>query len=640
MAIALVIFVAALTYFNLTLHLTLELRDEGFLLFNIARVAHGEVPHRDFIEVYGPGVYALTAPVFRIFGDRVLPIRELLAVFRAAAVAFSYLIARHFVPRPFALLGTFVAMAYWGWSLWSLTTPYAALFTIPLCMLSLLLLLIGESRGSRGAYVWSGIVCGAALLFKWSLAAVSAYGMVLAICAGAMLREPPAVGSRSHRVPVLIAWVLAGALIVVPFRSTLTVLDYVLHIAPIHTLLAIVALRFSRFGDGRLAFTRAAPLVARYSAGFLVAPVLVAVLYLSWGSLGDLLHNTVTRPLNYRNYYIPSRVPRLGSVSLLLCIGAFVTGALALLRGSRRLAVAFAVLGSLLAPFGYVSLKAYGDVSSSLEHLITRLPAIVAFAALAVVATLLTRPRPFESERALAALIAALFFQEMMTFQIFPRGTYNVTLMLGTLAPLIAYLTYRWYAIAVADEAPSNRLRRAVAFLLVATLPALFVGEKVRYAISAPSPRDLANTALHPPSLEGIRPKPEVYERRNLAAFDALIRRLERAEPSDAPVFALNNEPMIYFASGRDPLFEDHLLILFLAGWNLLPENDRDAPSASALIERLERRTETILVVRQGDTSTANLMKFFPELFRYIGTNYRVEDRIGKYRILRRVQTR
>ena len=44
-AIALFIFLAAFAYFNLTLHLTLELRDEGFLLFSIARVAHGEIPH-------------------------------------------------------------------------------------------------------------------------------------------------------------------------------------------------------------------------------------------------------------------------------------------------------------------------------------------------------------------------------------------------------------------------------------------------------------------------------------------------------------------------------------------------------------------------------------------------------------------
>ncbi len=53
-AIALLIFTAAMVYFHRTLHLTVDLRDEGFLLFNIARVAGGELPHRDFIEVYPP----------------------------------------------------------------------------------------------------------------------------------------------------------------------------------------------------------------------------------------------------------------------------------------------------------------------------------------------------------------------------------------------------------------------------------------------------------------------------------------------------------------------------------------------------------------------------------------------------------
>jgi hypothetical protein len=284
-AVALLIFVAALTYFNSTMHLTLELRDEGFLLFCIARAAQGEVPHRDFMEVYGPGVYAVTAPIFQIFGERVYPLRELLAVLRAAAVVLSYLIARHLVPRSFALLGAFVAAAYWGRVIWNLNTPYASLFTIPLCMLSLLLLLNGQAGERRSAYVWSGIVCGAALMFKWPLAAVSAYGMVLAIVANSMLREPPAGSPRPQRVPVLLAWVMAGALIVVPFLSTLTPFDYLLHLAPIHAVVLLVGIRFARFGEGRSALAHAAPRVARYGAGLLLVPVLVAILYGYWGSL-------------------------------------------------------------------------------------------------------------------------------------------------------------------------------------------------------------------------------------------------------------------------------------------------------------------------------------------------------------------
>ena len=204
-------FLAAFAYFHHTLHLTLELRDEGLLFFNIARAARGEIPHRDFIEVYGPGVYAVTAPVFHLFGDRILPVREVLAVFRASAVPLAYLIARHFTPRSFAVFGGLIAMAYWGRSIWLFTTPYAALFTIPLCMLSLVLLLRAQTTGNRHTYIASGFVCGVAVLFKWSLAVMSAYGMILAISASGMLQDSSPPDHRRARAPVIALVALAAA---------------------------------------------------------------------------------------------------------------------------------------------------------------------------------------------------------------------------------------------------------------------------------------------------------------------------------------------------------------------------------------------------------------------------------------------
>ncbi len=53
-----VLFVVALAYFSLTLDRTFNLRDEGYLLRMSSRVARGEIPHRDFYELYGPGVLA------------------------------------------------------------------------------------------------------------------------------------------------------------------------------------------------------------------------------------------------------------------------------------------------------------------------------------------------------------------------------------------------------------------------------------------------------------------------------------------------------------------------------------------------------------------------------------------------------
>ena len=110
------LFFGALAYFQLTLFYSFELSDEGYLLFNIDRVANGQIPHHDFTAAYGPGVYGVSAAVYRIFGDRVLPLREFFALIRAADVVLAFLIARHFLPRAFAVLaGIFFGQFLINW---------------------------------------------------------------------------------------------------------------------------------------------------------------------------------------------------------------------------------------------------------------------------------------------------------------------------------------------------------------------------------------------------------------------------------------------------------------------------------------------------------------------------------------------
>jgi 4-amino-4-deoxy-L-arabinose transferase-like glycosyltransferase len=641
-SIALAMFLAAFAYFHHTLHLTLELRDEGLLFLNIARAARGEIPHRDFIEVYGPGVYAVTAPVFHLFGDRVLPVREVLAIFRASSVALAYLIARHFTPRSFAVFGGLIAMAYWGRSIWLFTTPYAALFTIPLCMLSLVLLLRAQTTGNRHTYIASGFVCGVAVLFKWSLAVMSAYGMILAISASGMLHDSPAPGRRTARIPVIAVVALAAAVSVLPFLEILTPLDYLLHFAPFHVLLALIVVHFAHEGDGSTWLAYSAPRAFRYFAGFSLPPLAVAALYLHWNALGDLLYNMVYRPLHYTDYYIGNPAPPLRSCLLIVCIVAWISALLAQIRRSTRLAISLVALAIATTPFAYSESQSPGGIQYSLALLMRQLPALTLFAALPFVALALARPGDLRPRHCVEALIAALLFQGMMTFQIYPRGGFNVILILGTLAPAIAYLSYRWYRFATPRDGGHHLLRRAVAFLLVASLPAALAAGSIRSVnplgtsrtVEPRAPRD---TALHAPALAGIRPKREDYAREGFAAFDALIIHLEHALPADAPIFVLPNQPMIYFASGRDHLFADDELILFLVGWGLLPDTDRDLPSSSDMIERFESEPDTIVISRPGAESERRFRRRFPELSRYLLEHYAVETRIGPYRVLRRI---
>ena len=62
--IAAALFLAALAYFSGTLHRTIDLRDEGYLLYDIRQTAEGRIAHRDFVALYvdqQPGLAAAGA---------------------------------------------------------------------------------------------------------------------------------------------------------------------------------------------------------------------------------------------------------------------------------------------------------------------------------------------------------------------------------------------------------------------------------------------------------------------------------------------------------------------------------------------------------------------------------------------------
>ena len=221
--IALALFIVALSYFALTATRTLDPRDAGYLLARSAQVVAGAVPHRDFPDVYGPGVFALTAAAMHLGGGEILAIRILLMLVKAAAVVFGFAIARQLVPAGAAGFSSLIAIAYWGRLSTNLNTPYASLFAIPLCLLALWLLLRALERGSpRGVWV-AGAIAGVAILFKQSLGLMAVYGMALAIWGIAMLdavSDPKNVPRSSASVAHLFGWLLAGLLVLVPAGGT------------------------------------------------------------------------------------------------------------------------------------------------------------------------------------------------------------------------------------------------------------------------------------------------------------------------------------------------------------------------------------------------------------------------------------
>jgi hypothetical protein len=630
----LLIFAGALAWFGRSLHLTLDLRDEGYLFYEIERVARGEIPHRDFRSVYGPLVYAANAPAFRASGGEILAVRRQLAVLRALAVVAVYAIARQLVGRPHALLAALLAAAWFGRVLWNLNTPYAALYTVPVALLALWLALRGLLRGGLGWLFAAGLASGTAVLFKQSLGLACAWGLWMALTASGLLRESGR-GNARGRVAILCLWGLAGLAIAAPFAAGIDIRDYAIHFLPLHLLLAVIGVRFARRGDAKAALRTGLPRLAAFAAGLALPLLATAAVYASWGSLGNLVEHMFAVPMRLQNYRMPVDLPPAGALALIGAGLAACAAGLCALRGARAPALASALAALAL---GFAARGPLGSVQQLLFAADGFNGVLIALSATAgaalVAARLLPRDAPPAGARTLA-LIGVLLVQSSMAFQIFPRGGFNTALVLGTIAPVAALLVERAGAAARRPGAAHPRLRAGLAFALAAAVPVFLVSHIVKQVLSAPAPAELADSDLRMPALRGVRVPPAEFRRDGLRSVEWLVDHLRSQQPADAPVLLITNEPMLLVLSGRRSLAPDHLLELFLIGLDMWPPDPWDPIVERDLLERLAAEPGALLVERD-DASSLQLRRRFPGLDRTLDTQYGVEYRVGPYRVLRR----
>src|SRR5271157_1189997 len=95
--------------------------DEGVLAQSAERVMLGEMPHRDFDEIYTGGLSYLNAEAFRLFGANLASLRYMLFLFFLAWVPCVYYIASRFGPPWIAAGFTLLSVA------WSLPNYTAAM---------------------------------------------------------------------------------------------------------------------------------------------------------------------------------------------------------------------------------------------------------------------------------------------------------------------------------------------------------------------------------------------------------------------------------------------------------------------------------------------------------------------------------
>ena len=635
-AIGAALFAAAIAYFATSIGSVFELQDEGYFNVLNAITAGGGLPHRDFTDLYGPGVYWLNGLVHLVFDGQLLAVRFGVAIFKAAAVVLTYALVRGLTSVPFAVFGALLAIVFWGRATWTLTSPYAALYTIPLCMASCWLLMRAVERRAWRGLLFAGLLLGAAVLFKHSLAMLCIGGLGVALWSVSVLESEPGKGGRADLVWALGPLAAAGIVIVVPFVGMLAPRDYLLHFAPFHLLLAVVAAGIVRHRPrvplGALVGGRLLP----FGLGAAAVPAIVVVVYAIAGGLPGLAHDLFVLSTQMENYYYPSLTPPRETALFALGVVALASAGLLGLRGSGRAALVSAVAGGLA--LGVAAVIHDSGATPGTTWLRPELfdgvfgPTTVLAAGSLLAPMVLRHPLPIG---ALRSALPLLFLGSMLLLQAFPRASFSSWIVEAAVVPVLVWAIFRWRELGISEERGTGRgWRHVAATALVLSIP-LWMGSHAT-ARSAPLRKlGTPERALDLPLARGIsldRAKRRVLEIGSLQAVTAHVRETSAA---DAPVLLLGNEWMAVYLSERPLLFPTRSGPLVLLALGMLPEAATRELDEAAMLERLQTTAEALVIDDRGP-GARRMRAALPRLSDWIDRELTDETTFGSFRVLRR----
>ena len=269
--------------------------DDGTLAQSAQRVLLGELPHRDFAELYTGGLSFLNAAVLWVAGDNLFWLRVPMFLVFLVYLPCVYLIARRFASPAVATLAALFAVA-WGPPVYPAAMP--SWYTLYLAVIGAYFLLRHHESGGRGWLVAAGVAGGLSMACKitgvWYVLAVAVYLVYRAQEQGAASKAGrhstgrPATRLVFVGVPVVSALFVAAVL-----AEKLGAAEAVNLLLPVVAVCVLAAWRGLR-GEG--SFTSLGASAALFLAGVMLPLVLLAVPYLATASVGDLYTGLFVTP--------------------------------------------------------------------------------------------------------------------------------------------------------------------------------------------------------------------------------------------------------------------------------------------------------------------------------------------------------
>ena len=321
--------------------------DEGTLGQSAVRLLQGELPHRDFDDLYSGGLTYVNAAAFRIFGTSLFTMRLVLfAVFLAWVPAVFYLASR-FV-RPAAAAG--ITLLCVVWSLPNYPAPLPSWYNLFLTVFGLAALFRWLEVGRRRWLFAAGVAGGLSLLVK----VIGLYfvgGALLFLVFQAHEQSRAADRSRARRGRVYASFVTAclllfSAALLMLVRQQLYAAEVVQFVLP--GMLVAGFLIWSEWkepaGDDRARFMMLARLLAPFLFGLSLPIALFLIPFVRGDAVGALFNGVFVLPT--KRFGVASvrmlplvRMLTLVPVFLLFACGHFLAG-----RITRLYALGLAVV--------------------------------------------------------------------------------------------------------------------------------------------------------------------------------------------------------------------------------------------------------------------------------------------------------
>lgn len=564
--------------------------DDGVMAHMAERVLNGDLPHRDFDEVWTGGWSFFQAGIFRVFGTSLAVMRVPIFVSWLLSLVAAFAIARRFAATFAAAVATFVCAV---WSLYAWHLPLPNWYYPAFALWSVWAIVRYGESGRRWWLFAAGAGAGFALSFKIT-------GLFL--LAGLLLWAIARAGDRDDSAKKGPEWVEAGTV-------TRGYGAVALALAGVYAVMVVILMmRLPSTPGPMLAFAMPSLAVALWTArraagggltagegiralGALLLPLLAgfaAALFplVAWfaaqGAVGDLLNGVFVRPAVRMDMIWlgpPGRVPTL----LLLPIPLLLFhGSVAARVPRPRLAFAFAVVvGALLG-----ALVGNGSTTTEVAQIAVRMVQVAL--PLAGLAWSFGRAGRGRNDGTIFLLVAcstsSLLLQ--VPFAGWPYFLYGAPIAI--LAAMAA--TSR------SGEAGRSVTAFAGAFLLVLGIrnPAAFNGESDRLSWTAPV-------------AEGRRPSWLPFERAGIRAFPsdsvnlAALSRVMRERPP-GPIFVSRGAPELYFLLDRPN--PTRILLDALSG----PES----VEPRAIMQTLDRAgVLTVVIVNRDAWSDARAVTMF-----------------------------